>query len=181
MRKTTHALAVPTALLLAAGIAACGDPVPVSPSTVAASPAAQETPGNGTKPTTSSNEAETISVMQVKVGDCFNYDDTATQVTSVEIVSCDSPHTYEAYNNYAIDDSKYSTIPTDDEFKTEFSNACYDSFTMYVGIPYESSIYNVTSLQPTSRSWAKGDRTIICLIISQDGKPLTGSARNSNK
>ena len=144
---------------------------------------AQETSGGGaasTKPTASGGE--TASVMDLKVGDCFNYDDSATQVSSIEMVSCDTPHMYEVYNNSDIDDKKYTTAPTGDDLDTEISLACYDAFEMYVGVAYENSTtYDATSFQPTTGSWSRGDRTINCLITSQDDKPLTGSARNSRK
>ena len=61
MRKTTHALAIPVALLLAAGVGACGGETPVTTSTGSA----QETSGGGaasTKPTASGGE--TASVME---------------------------------------------------------------------------------------------------------------------
>ena len=144
---------------------------------------AQETSGGGaasTKPTASGGE--TASVMDLKVGDCFNYDDSATQVSSIEMVSCDTPHMYEVYNNSDIDDSKYSTVPAGDDLDTEISLACYDAFEMYVGVAYENSTtYDATSFQPTTGSWSRGDRTINCLITSKDGQPTTGSARNTKK
>ena len=179
MRKTTHALAIPVALLLAAGVAACGGETPVTTSTGSA----QETSGGGaasTKPTASGGE--TASVMNLKVGDCFNYNDSSTQVSAVEAVSCDAPHMYEVYNNSDIDEKKYSTAPTGDDLNTEISLACYDAFEMYVGVAYEeSATYEVTSFYPTTGSWAQGDRTINCLITSKDGQPTTGSARDAKK
>mgnify|MGYP001675738102 CR=1 FL=1 len=178
MRKTTHALAIPVALLLAAGVAACGGETPVATS----SGSAQETSGGGaasTKPTASGGE--TASVMDLKVGDCFNRSDSSDQVGTVDVVSCDTPHLYEVYNNSDIDDKKYTTAPTGDDLDTEISDACYDPFQTYVGIDYESSSYKVTAFYPTTSTWVQGDRTINCLITSQDDKPLTGSARNSRK
>ena len=187
MRKMPHALAVPAVLLLAAGVAACGGAVPVTTSTGAAAPTGQQTSGsNGgassAKPSTGASDGETASVMTLQVGDCFNYDDSATQVSSVEMVSCDTPHMYEVYNNSDIDDSKYSTVPAGDDLNTEISLACYDAFEMYVGVAYEdSTMYDATSFQPTTGSWSRGDRTINCLITSKDGQPTTGSARNTKK
>ena len=187
MRKTTQALAIPVALLLAAGIAACGGEVPVGTTPGAPGSAAQETPGGGTatdKPSPSNGNGGgdiATSVMDLKVGDCFNRSDSSDQVGTVDVVSCDTPHLYEVYNNSDIDDKKYTTAPTGDDLDTEISNACYDPFQTYVGIDYESSSYKVIVFYPMTSTWVQGDRTINCLITSQDNKPLTGSARNSKK
>ena len=181
MRKTAHALAVPVVLLLAAGIAACGGEVPVGSTPGAPTSGAQETPGGATPtPQQTPGGGDTASGLTLGVGDCFNYDDTNPS-SDIEMLSCDSSHMYEVYSLSDIDDKKYSTVPTDDDFATEASNVCYDPFETYVGVPYFSSSYSATYLYPTSSSWVQGDRTIYCLITSQDGKPLTGSARNTNK
>lgn len=169
MRKTTPALAVPLALLLAAGLAACGNQVPVSAPTTASSSAAAQA------------EPETGSVMNLQIGDCFNYDDSGSTVSKVDFVSCDAPHMYEVYNNSDIDDSVYSSVPTGDALDEEIQKACFSAFESYVGIPYPDSIYHVQSLQPTVGSWAGGDRTINCLITSADGTELVGSVRGSNQ
>ena len=182
MRKTTRALAVPAVLLLAVGIAACGGEDSTTSTSTGA--AAQETSGGGTKPNASSGsgDAESISVMNLKVGDCFNEGSDASEVTNVDRVSCDSPHEYEVYNNSNIDDTKYSTAPTGDDLDNEIYEACHDSFEMYVGVPVESSTYATATFNPTPGSWKQqGDRTINCLIASPDGKPMTGSARDSKK
>ena len=187
MRRTTYALAVPVVLLLAAGIAACGGEVPVGTTPGAPTSAAQETPGGGTatdKPSPGNGNGgggTATSVMDLKVGDCFNRSDSSDQVGTVDVVSCDTPHLYEVYNNSDIDDKKYTTAPTGDDLDTEISDACYDPFQTYVGIDYESSSYKVTAFYPTTSTWVQGHRTINCLITSQDDKPLTGSARNSRK
>ncbi|MCL3778488.1 MULTISPECIES: septum formation family protein [unclassified Actinomyces] len=177
MRKITHALAVPFALLLAVGLTACGDQVPVSSSDdTAVTTAAEETPAADREV-----ESETDSVMKLQVGDCFNYDDSESTVSEVDFVSCDDPHQFEVYNNSDIDDSVHSTVPVGDALDEEIYNACFDAFEMYVGIPLSDSSYDVQSLQPTVSSWAHGDRTINCLITSQDGTELVGSARGTSK
>ena len=187
MRKTTHALAIPVALLLAAGIAACGGEVPVGTTPGAPGSAAQETPGGGTatdKPSPGNGNGGgdiATSVMDLKVGDCFNRSDSSDQVGTVDVVSCDTPHLYEVFNNSDIDDKKYTTVPTGDALSDAVYDACHDAFKTYVGIDYESSSYGFSDFHPSADSWDSGDRTINCLITSQDDKPLTGSARNSKK
>ncbi|QPL05360.1 MULTISPECIES: septum formation family protein [Actinomyces] len=167
----TRIFAVPFALLLAAGLGACGDRVPVTSS-------------DDTTTTATSNEqnreveSETDSVMKLQVGDCFNYDDSESTVSKVDFISCDDPHQFEVYNN---SDITAASLPVGDALDEEIYNACYDAFKMYVGISYDESSYAVQSLQPTQASWSRGDRTINCLIASADGSDLVGSARDTKK
>ncbi len=63
----------------------------------------------------------------------------------------------------------------------EVRNACYDSFATYVGISYDNSTYRINSFNPTSGSWAQGDRTITCTIKSGDGSRITGSLKGAAK
>lgn len=169
MRTMTRMFAVPVALLLAAGLTACGDQVPVTSSN---------------EGSTSSNEgnreveSQTDSVMKLEVGDCFNYNASQETVSEVDFVSCDDPHQFEVYNN---SDITAATLPVGTAMEEEVFDACYEAFELYVGVPYEQSSFEIQNLQPTVGSWANGDRTINCLIISQDGSDLVGSARNSNK
>ena len=203
MRKTTHALTVPVVLLLAAGIAACGGEVPVATTPGATNPPAQETPttnatdkpGAGATDTPTTGATDTpgtggghrewglISVSELQVGDCFNNIEADPNMapTVVPLASCDGSHSNEVFNKVQIDDSKYSTVPTDDEMLAEMRSACLDAFESYVGIDLDSSSYLVRTYKPSSETWKNGDRTIICLIDSQPGSPLFGSARGTRK
>ena len=48
-----------------------------------------------------------------------------------------------------------------------------------MGISYDQTQkYEVFTLQPSEDTWARGDRTITCMVTSKDGvTELTGSAR----
>ena len=188
MRKTVHAIALPVALLLALGLSACnGSQVPVSESTgsdetttsahddssqkptekpsvrVSERPSEKpsEKPTTGPKPTaTASTKGRTIHSTELQVGDCFSFNnnnnDSSTQVGDVEVVDCSAPHLYEVYSNYQI---PQSTFPDENTMKSEQYTACHDTFETYVGIPYDQSQYDATTLTPTENSWAQGDRT----------------------
>ena len=203
MKKTAHALAVPVVLLLAVGVAACGGDVPVGTTpgaTGAPTSGAQETPGSGggtptdtptsdatAAPGTGGGDRESgvAAVSELQVGDCYTYVNTGGTPDFVpivvELVSCDSPHLDEVFYKTQIDDSKYTTVPTEDEILAETRSACRGAFEGYVGIDRDSSSYLGHAYHPSAESWAQGDRAITCLITSQDGQPLTGSARNSKK
>mgnify|MGYP001679891253 CR=1 FL=1 len=206
MRKTLSALVLPAALLFALGLSACNsNEVPVSESTgsdetttsahddssqkptekpsvrVSERPSEKpsEKPTTGPKPTaTASTKGRTIHSTELQVGDCYNKDTTGSQIGDVEVVDCSAPHQYEAYNNHDIPGSDF---PEGEAMGREVRNACYDSFATYVGISYDNSTYRINSFNPTSGSWAQGDRTITCTIKSGDGSRITGSLKGAAK
>ena len=65
--------------------------------------------------------------------------------------------------------------------KSEQYTACHDTFETYVGIPYDQSQYDATTLTPTENSWAQGDHAITCFLMSKDGSQLTGSLKGAAK
>jgi len=202
MRKTVHAIALPVALLLALGLSACNsNEVPVSESTgsdetttsahddssqkptekpsVRVSERPSERPTTSPKPTaTASTKGRTIHSTELQVGDCFSFNnnDSSTQVGDVEVVDCSAPHLYEVYSNYQI---PQSTFPDENTMKSEQYTACHDTFETYVGVPYDQSQYDVGTLTPTENSWAQGDHTITCSLMTKDGSLITGSLKGA--
>ena len=125
-------------------------------------------------------EGRTIHPTELQVGDCFSFnnDDSSTQVSDVEVVDCSAPHLYEVYSNYQI---PQSTFPDENTMKSEQYTACHDTFETYVGVPYDQSQYDATTLNPTENSWAQGDHIITCFLMSKDGSQLTGSLKGAAK
>ena len=55
---------------------------------------------------------------------------------------------------------------------------CQDRFADYVGQAYEDSAYYFTAIAPTRKSWEdRGDRRVLCAVISSNEDPLTASVR----
>lgn len=196
MRQPSHALAVPAALLLALGLAACGGSASESASSSAPSTAASDTmtdtmsdsaataAAEETVDTSTDTSTDSVWAMDLEVGDCFtemaaDTTDDGETVDKVDLIDCTAPHRYEVYNNYEISDA--TTLPTGDALDEETYNACYDSFQAYVGTSYEDSVYDVTWLTPTPDSWERGDHVISCLATTQDGSDLTKSVKGSNE
>jgi len=206
MRKTTHALAIPAALVLVAGLSACklpgstsstetSTPAPEPTSSTSAAPAptvpghpstSGSTTGGSSVPTVPASSptpsTKSISVTQLSVGDCFSNPDGASSVRNVDVVDCSAPHQHEVYNTYTITSS---TFPSSSEMDDETQTACYDSFTSYVGVSVENSTYSIFTLTPTESSWSMGDRTIKCILAASDDSSnpgeITGSAKDTNK
>lgn len=59
-------------------------------------------------------------------------------------------------------------------------NGCYNAFEPFVGHEYETSIYDLSYLYPSSESWDQlDDREVLCLMDNYDGTKKTGSAANT--
>ena len=199
--RSVHALALPVALLLALGLSACGSggQIPISEPTKSAGettgstdstrrptkrPTERPTTRRPTEkpteptPTATSSGGRFVHSTELQVGDCYNYDDSETQVSNVEVVDCSAPHQYEVYSNYQI---TQSTFPDESTMKSEQYTACHDTFETYVGVPYDQSQYDVGTLTPTENSWAQGDHTITCSLMTKDGSLITGSLKGAAK
>ena len=141
------------------------------------------------RPTTETPTAKgrTVQATDLQVGDCYNEpdaasattnDDSKRQVGSVEVVDCEVPHQHEVYNNYKI---TLSTFPDSSTMQSEIQTACYSSFEDYVGKSYDESQYEASTLTPTENSWAQGDRTITCTLVTKDNSLITGSLKGVAK
>ena len=77
-------------------------------------------------------------------------------------------------------DIEADSFPTGDAMDQKTADVCYDAYADYVGKSLDESSLTATALTPTSSSWTLGDRTVSCVITSQDGSDLTSSAKGSH-
>jgi hypothetical protein len=146
--------------------------------------------GGTTVPSTSSedlagDEKETVAIEDVSVGDCFNQSDLtgtdgseSVQVEEVELVSCDTPHDLEMYARQHLPGDDY---PGDDEAARQSEQICVEEFEAFVGKPYAKSVLGVIYFQPQPRGWELGDHWATCAVGDVNGKPVTGTLRNSRR
>lgn len=120
-------------------------------------------------------------VFALVVGDCFNDETDAETVSTVDIVECDVPHQWEAFESIQMTETEY---PGDDATQQQADTACNDPFTEYVGLTYDESIYDYSFYYPTEETWndpVLQDREILCLAFADDESDITGSIKGSNK
>jgi hypothetical protein len=91
-------------------------------------------------------------------------------------VSCDGPRDTEVSYAESFLDGSY---PGDDFLDGEAADMCQAAFERYIGLTPTQSIYDMDWLRPTEDLWAGGSRQAICLVISDDGSPLTGTVKGS--
>lgn len=119
-------------------------------------------------------------VFKLKVGDCFNGAATGT-VSDVSVVDCATAHDAEVYFIFDYP-SAPSAYPGDDTVRTTAESGCKPPFATFVGVDFDTSVYGLSYLRPTSDSWGTGDRIIQCLVTPETGATkLTGSVKGANK
>lgn len=151
-----------SAAILSLGLSACS-----------VSTSGTRKPSNGSRTPAASATADTQK--QTHIGECFQF---APNEDSADIsVDCNQPHDGEYFHIF---DFAGTNIPSDDEFDEESDEICGLIFEHYVGKPVADSTLDYDWILPSSQTWAKGDHTVQCYVLTKDGSKLTGSARNSN-
>ena len=122
-------------------------------------------------------EGDSMSAMKVAVGDCLkdfvkDFASSPTTVTKVTKVACTTPHDAEVVGEFRLTSSTY---PGKDAITKQAEARCEPMLpTNPRGVDPDdlSLIY----LYPKPTSWALGDRTVSCIVTSED-TPLTGTLR----
>ncbi len=70
-------------------------------------------------------EAGTVSVTDLRPGDCFNTSADEEEISDVDGVPCDESHEYEVY---VVQDREGDTYPTEAEFDAIFDSICVSAF-----------------------------------------------------
>ncbi|GAB4198192.1 MAG: septum formation family protein [Wenzhouxiangellaceae bacterium] len=122
----------------------------------------------------------TIDAFQMKVGDCFNDEESRLmgpddEVSSVPGVPCDQPHDNEVY---AIFNLTFESWPGEDAAFEIANQQCIENFAAFVGSDYYESSLDVLTLAPTDYGWKKlKDREVICSVYDMEENKLIGSMR----
>ena len=118
-----------------------------------------------------------VDAFAVAIGDCVQeptgLSEQGEEIDSVHAVPCSEPHDGEAYAVFDLPDGDY---PGDDEVVAAGEERCVEEFADFVGMAYEDSKYDITSIYPTRSSWEQdGDREYVCLVVAPVGERVTGS------
>ncbi|HTW17558.1 MAG TPA: septum formation family protein [Nocardioides sp.] len=126
------------------------------------------------------------SVFSIEPGQCFLApEEVEAQISDLEQVDCQDEHDHEAYaviRYKAPGAEEASDEFPGDEALTKFADgSCAADFGDYVGVDYLDSSLFFTYLLPSPRSWQEDDRSVVCLVTSAGGEPLTGSAKGTEQ
>ena len=111
-------------------------------------------------------------------GPCFDLETESGVVTGWNEVSCEGPRQVEVSFAALFEEGPF---PGDDYLNDNGADTCLNAFETYVGISPDQSEYDVNWLVPTEDQWADGVRKGICLVVRDDGSPLTGTVKGSEK
>ena len=118
-----------------------------------------------------------IGVFSLAVGDCINPGAAGAAVADVLKVDCSVPHESEAYASILMNDAAF---PGAQPVADKANAGCTSEFKTFVGVEYSSSTLSYSYYFPTEKSWANGDREILCLVLDKKAKTtgtLKGAAR----
>ena len=102
-------------------------------------------------------------------------------VLAVDVVDCETPHEEEVIARLAHPADRQAAFPGDEALIEHADDACLDEFEGWVGRPYDESALQLGYVWPQSRSWAVGERTIICIAALPGGEQLVGTVRGSGR
>jgi hypothetical protein len=132
--------------------------------------------GDDTTETTPA-EAEDETVFDLQVGDCLVGETAGEELSEVPTVDCAEPHDSEVFHIATIDAEE---LPPPAEMESITQEECIAEFQNFVGMAYEESALEVTTLEPTQESWDAGDRELVCMVVDPAGQ-TTGSLQGANR
>ncbi len=121
----------------------------------------------------------TVDVFSVRVGDCLSDSEAGDTVSEMKKLACAQPHDYEVYHTFELPAGAYPGAETVDKAADA---GCTPAFETFIGKSYDDSKLSLQSLTPQEESWKeRNDREVVCMIVSGDDTPLTGSAKGVNR
>ncbi|GAB2682695.1 septum formation family protein [Thalassiella azotivora] len=123
-------------------------------------------------------EAVDANVFEIAVGDCLPAEGPSGEVASLEVVPCSEPHGSEVYFSHQMEDAE--EFPGSEAVTAAAAEHCLPAFQEFVGVAYEESVLEVTTLEPTEQTWAEGDRELLCIIVDTEGA-VTGTLEGANR
>ncbi|HYI66133.1 MAG TPA: septum formation family protein [Candidatus Limnocylindrales bacterium] len=122
--------------------------------------------------------AGTVSVDDLRAGDCFNTTDDV-EISDVDGVPCTEPHQYEVFALATYEGD--GTYPPDSQLDAIFTEVCEPAFEPYVGLPWADSDIYGNMISPSEESWSEGDRAFICVLYDPEDEALTESLAGANR
>jgi len=119
--------------------------------------------------------ALSVDVFSIAVGDCLDDRDVEAEVTRVSVVDCAEPHDSEVF---AGAETAADEFPGAEALEAELSALCRgEAFREFIGMPFAHSEFVTMGYHPTAESWERGDRGLLCTVLAEHGQKLTGTLR----
>jgi len=128
-------------------------------------------------------EGGTTDAMSLKVGDCFNSADLASEFSEVPTIPCSEPHEDELFFEFTMPDGEF---PGEEAFTAAAAEQCTPAFEEYVGKAYADSTLDFWSIYPTQMGWEDEglkDRLVQCAVYDtvalEAGEMTEGSLKGA--
>jgi Septum formation/Domain of unknown function (DUF4190) len=112
-----------------------------------------------------------VSVQDIKAGDCFAETPTGSRVSRVDTTSCDRPHSAEVAAVLTMPDGPF---PGDSVF-SDYRQRCRDALSSYSSTAMQDSNVDLAVMPPSRESWKQGDRDMVCIATFNEKR--TGSIK----
>jgi len=121
-----------------------------------------------------------VPVPTYEVGACVNGIGEGTRIgRDNQPVACGSPHDNEVVGS--VEYTGQAGYPGQPTLETFAESSCIAAFNAYVGGDFQTSSLNMLPILPSELSWARGDRTISCVVVTGDGSKLAGSVKGTGR
>jgi len=119
--------------------------------------------------------AASVAATSVKVGDCLMWAEMSDSFTDVPVRPCTGPHDAQVIGEF---ESTSASSPIGTELENEAAAKCVPLIESFVGASWQSLGVDPSYTSPDSVSWAHGDRTVQCVLVTSDEQPtLTESLK----
>ena len=127
-------------------------------------------------------QSGTVTVNQLKLGDCFDQSVTpkngaSVHVTTVHVVPCSESHDWEVFHTFMLTDGAY---PGESDASRFAEGGCLDAYQPFTGAAHSASSPSLLFLYPLQTQWSAGDRKVTC-VLGNVGGGFTGTLRNSGR
>ena len=113
------------------------------------------------------------SVVDLKVGDCFDVPDGASTFSSLRRTSCDTPHSGEVFHVFDATTTAGATYPSDPDWGALIYPVCDPQFDAWTGTSIETStVVRYRFLVPSKDEFDRGGRRVTCFLSRTDGQKL---------
>ena len=108
-------------------------------------------------------------MLAIEIGDCVQLPEDEL-IESVEGVPCDVPHDAQVYSALDLGGGAFRN---ESDIGDEALKRCLARWHDAIGTDWEADpVHDFFYLHPTTKSWAFGDREVLCMIVRLDGDPL---------
>lgn len=119
--------------------------------------------------------AVATSLADLKNGDCTSPEQNSIFASGLDVTDCSEPHDMEVAGRFELSEAAGVAYPGYLAIRQEAYKQCQPVFESWTGVAFWDSKYDINTITPSASTWDDGDRSVICLIETVDGKPLTAA------